>query len=272
MNLAQALHTAARRYCNEQYNHWAAQYSEISRAGRDRTADGYHYTPEALDVFPRYNVLNAIRVEIERIDSKELTDRNKTRDLIILAGTDADDDFTRKPIGEIDANAMANERKSFCAFICGLLDAELQSVQPLPFQRVLSESESESLWSRLRERWQITNDYWFPLAECVTLDVVAFQDRYFNDFCSHFNLADLLSSRGISRVWELREYGPEYEQDVSIFYPHYNGAEGFWSSGDLDWVVYASHESSITVGGWPLAEIKNHWPEWKQRIWESPFF
>jgi hypothetical protein len=272
MNLAQALHTAARRSCNEQYNYWATQYSEISRAGRDRAADGYHYTSEALGVFPRYNVLNAIRVELERIDPNELVDLNDTRDLIILAGTDADDDFTRKPIGQIDAEAMANERHSFCAYIRAISDAELQSVQPLPYQRVLSQSESESVWSHLRERWQITDGYWFPLAECSLPDIAAFQDRHFNEFCSSFSLINLLLSRGVSRVWELREYGPEYEQDVSLFDPHYNGAEGYWSSGDLGWVVYASHESSITVGGWLLAEIKDRWPEWKQRIWDSPFF
>jgi hypothetical protein len=272
MNLAQALHTIARRYCNEQHNHRASQYSEISRAGRYRAADGYHRTAEALDVFPRYNVLNAIRVELERINHNELDDLNDTRDLIILAGTVAEDDLTREPIGQIDADAMANERESFCEFIGGLSDSELQSVQPLPYQRVLSPSESESVWSRVRDRWQITAGYWFPLAECSLPDVAAFQDRFFYEACSSFSLVDLLASRGVSRVWELREYGPEYEQDVSLFDPHYDGAEGFWSSGDLDWIVYASHESSITVGGWLLAEIKNRWPEWKQRIWDSPFF
>lgn len=272
MNLAQSLHTAARRYCNEQFNHWATKYSAICRAGRDRAADRYHYTPEALGVFPRYNVLNAIRIELERIDPNELDDLNDTRELIVLAGTAADDDFTRKPIGQIDADAMARERESFCDFIRGLSDSELQCIEPLPYQRVLSHSESDALWSRVRDRWQIANGYWFPLAECSLPDVVAFQDRSFNEFSSTFNLIDLLSSRGISRVWELREYGPEYEQDVSLFDPQYNGAEGYWSSDGLDWIVYASHESSITIGGWLLAEIKEHWPEWKQRIWDSPFF
>ncbi len=272
VNLAQALHTAARRYCNERYTHWTTQYAEICRAGRDRATDGYHYTSEALGVFPRYNVLNAIRVEIERINPNELADPNDTRDLILIAGREANDDFTRKPIGQTDAEATADERECFCDFICGLSDSVLQSTEPLPYQRVLSQPESESLWSRLRDRWEITDGYWFPLAECSLQDIAAFQDRYFADFFSSFNLTDLLSSRGITRVWELREHGPEYEQDVSMFDPHYNGAGGFWSSGDLDWVVYASHESSITVGGWLLAEIKNQWPEWKQRTWDSPFF
>lgn len=272
MNLAQALHTAARRYCNEQFLHWATRYSAICRAGRDRAADRYHYTSEALGVFPRYNVINAIRIELERIDPNELHDLNDTRELIIIAGIAGDDDFTRKPIGQIDAEAMASERECFCDFICGLSESDLECVQPLPYQRVLSQSESDALWSRLRARWQITNGYWFPLVECSLPDIAAFQDRYFNELSSSFNLVDLLTSRGISRIWELREYGPEFERDVSLFDPHYNGAEGYWSSPDLDWIVYASHESSITIGGWLLTEIEELWPEWKQRIWDSPFF
>jgi len=223
-------------------------------------------------VFPRYNVLKAIRVEIERIDPNELDDLADTRELLLLAGAAAEDDFTRKPIGEIDANAMANERHRFSDFIHGLSEFDLHSVSPLPYQRVLSESESDALWNRLRNRWQIASGYWFPLAGCTLPDVVAFQDRPFNDFSSTYCINDLLTSRGISRVWELREYGPEYDLDVSLFDPHYNGAEGYWSSGDLDWIVYSSHESSITVGGWLLVEIKARWPEWNQRIWDSPFF
>jgi len=272
VNHAQSLHSAARRYCNEQFKYWAKQYSAICRAGRDRAADSYHYTSEALGVFPRYNILNAIRVEVERMDPNELTELNDTRELIILAGSAADDDFTRKPIGQIDADAIANERESFCSFIRGLSESELQSVQLLPYQRVLSKSESESVWSRLRDRWQITDGYWYPLAKCSLPDIAAFQDRYFNEFDSFFKLVDLLSSRGVSRVWELREYGPEYEQDVSLFDPCYNGAEGYWSSADLDWVVYVSHESSVTIGGWLLTELKDQWPEWKEQIWDSPFF
>ena len=62
MNLAQALHTAARRYCNDQYEHWTTRYAKIIRAGCDRTANDYDYTPEALDVFPRYKPIEAAMI------------------------------------------------------------------------------------------------------------------------------------------------------------------------------------------------------------------
>lgn len=85
------------------------------RSGRDRY--GYDYTPEALAVFPRYNVLNAIRIEIERLDPDILCDLDDTRELLILAGSVAEDDFTQRSICESDANVMAEERASFCSCV-----------------------------------------------------------------------------------------------------------------------------------------------------------
>ncbi len=229
--------------------------------------DRYHYTSEALNVFPRYNVLNAIRVDLERLDPQKLQDFNSTKELILIAGSTADDDSTVNPIGVFAAEAMVNERKLFCKFVEGLCDSDLQSIEPLPYQRVLSQTEADLLWSRIRKRWQITEGYWFPLAECSLPDVVAFRDHDIADFNANNKLDDLLLSHGIQRILEMREYGPEYEQDVTLFDPQYNGAEGYWTSEDLDWIVYASHESTITVGGWLLEEIKKHWPGWSRRIW-----
>lgn len=233
--------------------------------------DGYHYTPEALATFPRYNVLNAIRVELERIDPAKLADVENTRTLLVLAGEMAEDDFTRRPIGEIDERAMAEERAAFCRYMGGLELSDLNVVEELPYRRVLTAEESKSIWSRLRDRWQIRNGYWYPLAECKLSDVVAFKMRAFDEAVAYEWLQGKLVARGIERVWELREYGPEYEENVSLFEPHYNGAEGYWSSGDLDWIVYASHEGSVTVAGWLLQEVKAMWASWEAHVWTGTF-
>ena len=42
--------------------------------------------------------------------------------------------------------------------------------------------------------------------------------------------------------------------------------------GNLVWIIYASHESSVTVGGWLLEEMQAIWPSWQERTWTSPFF
>lgn len=271
MKGALALHSAARRYCLQRHTYWCQRYSEIARDGRDRRPDGYHYTPEALATFPRYNVLNAIRVELERIDPAKLVDLEDTRKLLVLAGKTAEDDFTRGPTSEIAERAMAVERESFCCYIRGLTMSALSTEEILPHQRVLAAEESKAIWSRLRARWQIPEGCWFPLADCALPDVAAFKSVAFEEALPHSRLQGILAAREIRRVWELREYGPEYEQDVSLFAPTYNGAEGYWSSEDLDWIIYASHEGSITVGGWLLKSLNEAWPSWRDHLWIAAF-
>src|SRR5262245_30510476 len=110
VNASLALHTAARRYCLDRHAYWCRRYSETLRRRGDLPRGVYQYSKEALATFPRYNVLNAIRVEIERMDPTKLGDLEDTRGLLILAGEQAQDAFTQEPIGEIDERAMAEER------------------------------------------------------------------------------------------------------------------------------------------------------------------
>lgn len=271
MNASLALHTAARRYCLERHAYWNERYSEIIRTRGDRAQDGNGYTAEALATFPRYNVLNAIRVEVERIEPSQLGDTESARALLVLAGEIAEDQFTRPPHGVIEKRAMTEERASYAGYMLGLAPRDLNAVESLPYRRVLASEEAKTVWSRLCGRWQIAGGYWYPLTDCRMPDVVAFNTKVFEEAVEYKTLRELLEARGIERVWELREYGPEYLEELALFEPRYNGAEGFWSSGDLDWIIYASHENSVTVGGWLLAELKKAWPCWHEHVWTETF-
>jgi hypothetical protein len=45
------------------------------------------------------------------------------------------------------------------------------------------------------------------------------------------------------------------------------GLETYWSSRHLDWLIYCSHEDSITfAGAWLVAAIQQAWPTWQQHI------
>jgi hypothetical protein len=270
MNASVALHTAARRYCLEQHARWCERYAELGRQGKDRQPDGYGYSPEALATFPRYNVLSAIRVDLERLDPSGLGGLEDARALLVLAGMTAENEFTRRPSGEIDRRAMAEERDAFCRYVAGLEPSDLEAVAGLPYRRVLTAEESRSLWSTLRARWQISGSDWYPLTGCAAPGVVAFKARAFEEAVPHQRLQRILVARGIERVWELREFGPEYEQDLALFEPFYNGAEGYWSSEGMDWIVYASHEGSVTVAGWLLQELEKECPL-EALVWTGAF-
>lgn len=68
--------------------------------------------------------------------------------------------FTRRPVKQRESDAIAHERAAFCDFVQGLSDFDLGVVEPLPYRRILSSSESEFLWAQLRGRWEIGSGYW----------------------------------------------------------------------------------------------------------------
>ena len=256
-----ALHTAARHYCVERHARWARRYAE--------RAIGVQH-PEAQDIYPRYTVLNAILVDIESIVPGDFDTTETLRSILVIAGQTAHDLFTRPPHSAIAARAMTEERELFCTYVRDLSSAALQDVVPLPYRRSLGREEHIRLWARLHERWgPREGDYWHPL---LTADLpphlLAVQQAWFQHAIPSALLQQILRRHGVGHVWELREFGPEYELDLDTLDPTYNGAEGYWTSDDMAWLLYASHESSITVAGeWLIAAVKEAWPNWEQHIY-----
>ena len=102
----------------------------------------------------------------------------------------------------------------------------------------------------------------------------AFEADDFDSAGAVGQVRDILLRHGIERLWELRKFqgedDPEYELSITLLEPYYNGTEGYWSSGDLDWLLYASHEDSLTVAGWLLPELQARWPSWQTHGWLPP--
>jgi hypothetical protein len=270
MNAIEQLHTAVRRYCMEQYMQWSLAYSELLAAGKDR--EGNRYTDEALATFPRYNVLNAVLTEIERYRPQDFSNFNEARDFFKLVAGSAQSIFTERPIGPIDTSAMNDERLRLVEFIDCQSPQTVQTVEPLFYRRVLSKPEEDSIRNQVKDRWGISHWYWYPLSEAKPPDVEAFQDKYFENEVGRERIISILASGNVNYVFEIGEGDASYEIELSVLEPCYNGLEAFWFDSSLSWTLYASHESSITIGGWLLDEVKAIWPNWKNRIWTSPFF
>jgi hypothetical protein len=264
------LHVAARRYCADRFGFWAKNYQRLVESGSDRR--GADYTPEAYRTFPRYQVLDAIRTDLERLTGTDVGTVDDAREMFALAGFTAGSAFTSYDRPEARA-AVLEEREAFPRFVREVPTAVLSEVESLPYTRVLSPNDAKEVWGSVERAWGLRRrECWYPLAKTERTDVEAFQAPYFLRAVTPERLRVLPAERGVTRVWELREYGPEYELDVFAFQPKYDGAEGFWTSSNLDWIVYASHEGSITVGGWVLAEVKREWPGWERQIWTTPSF
>ena len=193
---------------------------------------------------------------------------SKLRPAVAEAARSASDEFTSSSLGPIDAKAISDERQDFLQFLTSITHADLIHVKPLPYRRVLNAKESERVWAAVRSAWNITTDYWYPLSDSTRADVEAYDANAFAKNVPTEVLRDAIRRQGIGRVWELKEYGPEFEEAVELFEPIYDGAEGYWCSESLAWIVYASHEGSITAGGTLLGTVCEAWPQSADYLWK----
>lgn len=258
--------TAAKHYCLEQGQRWTEIYSAMVSEGRDRR--GHEYTDEALTTFPRYQVLNALFVGTEEFDPENLPDSATLKEALLQIALFKDNFFTKDGFGEIGNKAVEEERMKFADFIERMDIETILEMNPFPYRRVLSAEEVKALWGRIYQRWKADGTYWYPLADRTDASLFAFHTEDFDAHLSPDLLRAIMRGKGIERVFELREYGEEnYQMELKCWEPSYNGAEGFWVSDKLDWILYASHEGSMTTGGWLTDEVLGSWPAGRDHQW-----
>ena len=100
----------------------------------------------------------------------------------------------------------------------------------------------------------------------VTLHVAALDDLP----DPHGAIREVLSAHGIQRLIELREFDESFERDLADTELSYDLSEGFWTSGSMQWMIYASHEASITFGGqWLIDAMRNLLPRFSKFIYKG---
>ena len=281
MDTKTALHTAARRFCEDRFSEWSQTYNELQIKEKREVSDpfkpGLDYSEEAYRIFPRYRIDALIQAEVEKLVPDSIGNLGELRSQLIEACGLAKARLLEELANAVARRAVREEAADFKAYIQVLENRDLEDIAPLPYRRVLTEAESKDLWNRLKQTWDIGGGYWFPLRDGPVPDnMLTFHVDYFFTMKGAELLRGALRNRGVSRVFQLNEFksiDPEYEMGISIFEPRYaSGGEHYCTSESFDCVAYASHESSITIGGGWLTEIiKKHWPDWRQRVYGGPY-
>jgi hypothetical protein len=274
-----ALHSAARRYCLERraelQDELEARYQYFTASPADRPEKE---RAEAYRRWAGYTVVGTILRAIERTLPRDFATTDELRaHLVELAGT-AQDSLSEGFPAEAAASAIAQERTRFVAYVASLTDREATSLPVLPSRRVLRPGERDGVIARIRKRWPSHQDIWHPGAVLThQTDVLHAQAAWFDHEVpvQAFRLA--IAGHGDSRLWQLAEGSPhwesepsgpraDYELEPGLFWP--DESETIWVPRDLDWLIYADHEESISfAGSWLVRQIRDLWPNWQQRRW-----
>ncbi|HTC92808.1 MAG TPA: hypothetical protein VK699_05095 [Terriglobales bacterium] len=264
MDEKNALHTTARRFCQERHSHWAKKYNELGSAMDSQ---------EGLRLFPRYRLDEAMLVEIERLVPSEFTSLQHARASLAVAAEQACNALLTEFKGNgPETVAIKEELSAFHQYINQFGEAELKTITALPYRRVLTQIESEKFWKTLQARWDIGREHcWYPLSETSRPEqVIAFHRELWNARDADTLLRRFLTERKIERCILFREVPPDYEIASSLAPRHYDGDESFLTS-DFEWVLYVSHESSVTVAGTLAEFFRNAWPDSAQVTYGGPF-
>jgi hypothetical protein len=253
MDEATAFHTAARRYCENEF----ARSSEGAVTVRGTGKFGGTSYLSSMQFF------EAALVEVEKLIPAQFQSMEDLRPLLLRAG-----ESTQEKIAELaDAQTqkiVADQAGHYRAYIIGLTGSSLAAMQPLPHRRTLDEDERRELWAGLRRRWNLDQ-----VANCINM--LDFHEDLLKARHGVQILRDALVGRGISNVLQFHDIYPDLEIDVSIFDPYYGFGEVYSTSHSFDWLVYAHHERFIAIGvDWLMEIFEQQWPDWRDKTYVGP--
>ena len=123
----------------------------------------------------------------------------------------------------------------------------------------------------LNTRWGCDIPFgWIPITGDQKIPGTETYDaEYFNQFTEAVRIA-IGRLYGINEVYEVLEGGAVNTQLLSSCFLGYDGLEHLYTNFNFDFVLYFSHENSVTVGGRLLLDdVHNIWPEYENHFWAN---
>jgi hypothetical protein len=232
------------------------------------------YSDNDYNLFPRYNVILAIQQGVEALVGQSFTSFEVCKRALVDIGQNSNTVFTVGSIydlhltGEgggfnstttnqnpIEKNAMNEERIKFIEFVNSMTIKNMSEVEPLPYRHRLSNEEMLFIRERLLVIWNYDGDYWNPLDEKCPVETVFVMKDYLHQDDYNKIVAHLISISK-SRIYEVSEDRVDYEIEFDSFNPDLY--ETIVSDNTFEWVIYGSHEGTLTFGGKLLTDfVKN---------------
>ena len=263
LDAAHRFHSAVRDEIRRRFDHLAVLYSlgapwEVAAAGATRS------TAQPEEVFPRYRILEALLIEVERINPTRLlvTDlRLKIADCVEKAAV----------VSWLSYSAAEDELRSFETWL-DVFDPSITPSRLVPYRRTLDDGETSALRSELGGRWTKGDGCWHPVtSEPVPNDVVIVDSSLWLDESIVNALRQALLDEGVTVLSCLNELRPSIEVATEFFDPAYGSDGEILAIPLAGWfVIYTSHEGTTAFSPGPhLDRLRTAVPDFDRWIWHG---
>ncbi len=257
--------TSARHYCKDNFVFWADKYQKESSGNNNP------YSDKDYNIFPRYNVLTAIQQGVETLVGQEFQSFENCKQQLAEIGLKSHSIFTIDNNAEIHLlgesgkyksttgrqnpiakNAMSEERAKFVEFINSRTTENISQVEPMSFRHRLTDQEMALVRKQLADIWNFNGDYWNPLDDkCSKETVFVMEDNLTED--DNRKIVEFIVANSSKRLFEITEDRIDYEIELDGF--NLDLYETIVTDKSFSWVIYGSHEDTLTFGGTKLIEF-----------------
>lgn len=274
--------TSARHYCIDNYRFWVEKYS------KETSGHNNPYSDNDYNLFPRYNVICAILQGVETLVGQNFTSFETCKQELVKMGENSHSIFTidsnkdlhllgesgqyKSVVGRnnpIESNAMNEERKKFVEFVSSTTIENISEVEPLPYRHRLTDTEMLSVRKQLLKHWNFDGNYWNPIDDKSPKETVFLMEDNLTDE-DRKKIVDYLISNSNERLYVVTEDRIDYEIEFDSF--EIDLYETIVTDKTFEWVIYGSHEETITFGGIALINfIKSLFADRQDKLnkWEQ---
>jgi hypothetical protein len=246
-----------RNWCNEMTLHYSDEY----QLERTRTGQSVR--------FLSYLVTSELSYQLGTIIDKDYPSFEEYQKAVLKLLPQHIDYALKKELGKIETYYVQSTESAFREY--------LESVSPdclspnVPYNRIIPGEEANITANRFYEAWRYDTTYWYPLNNMPGDDKL---------FISPARIEPYLHA--IYRLLRLpKEHIYEYGESV---YDHpycaevdelgdYSGCECAFCPKDFAWIIYFSHENTVTFAGAIVPQIKEilraEMEHWNRFEWDD---
>lgn len=124
--------------------------------------------------------------------------------------------------------------------------------------------KANQLREQLLAQWGVGKDHWPPLgsaAPCKTLYVEGLEDE------KAMQLIAIIQKRIIGHLYAFDAGEGIFVSEPARIFSRFMIDDTYWFDDGLEWLVYVSHENTVTFGGeWLLMEVRAIFREQSERL------